>query len=121
MKKNFFSIVFLYFAMITLSSSCTTKQPEVQQKAVTEEAQSGEGQMVLEGAKAVVPSSPAETPAVKPPVVAETIPASQPPEPAVGGDKLIAAGEWGFSIYDPQTGIVEYYTGNGNFLGKRKI
>lgn len=36
-----------------------------------------------------------------------------------GADGIIAENRWGFSVYDPQTGITQYYTSNGSFLGQR--
>ena len=37
-----------------------------------------------------------------------------------GAEEIIAENSWGFSAYDPQSGIVEYYTSNGMLLGKMK-
>ncbi len=34
-------------------------------------------------------------------------------------ETIIAQNRWGFSVYDPATNSVEYYAGNGVFLGKR--
>ena len=36
------------------------------------------------------------------------------------GDAIIDRGAWFFSIYNPQTGISEYYSSNGQFLGKKQ-
>jgi len=35
--------------------------------------------------------------------------------------KMIEDGCWGLSIYEPDTGVIEYYTGKGQFLGTRSI
>ena len=32
--------------------------------------------------------------------------------------KIILESRWGGTIYDPDTGIMEYYTGKGDFLGR---
>lgn len=37
-----------------------------------------------------------------------------------GAEEIIAENSWGFSAYDPQSGIVEYYTSSGMLLGKMK-
>jgi uncharacterized protein YcfL len=42
-----------------------------------------------------------------------------PVELIKGADGIIAENRWGFSVYDPQTGITQYYTSNGSFLGQR--
>lgn len=42
-----------------------------------------------------------------------------PGKPTEGADGIIAENRWGFSVYDPQTGITQYYTSNGSFLGQR--
>ncbi|MFH1621528.1 MAG: hypothetical protein ABIA97_00205 [Candidatus Omnitrophota bacterium] len=34
-------------------------------------------------------------------------------------EEIIKQNRWGFSIYDPKTGIIEYYTSNGGYLGKK--
>lgn len=37
-----------------------------------------------------------------------------------GGDAIIQAGAWGFSVYDPSMGQVDYFTSKGSFLGMKK-
>jgi len=36
-------------------------------------------------------------------------------------EALIAEGKWAFSAYNPNSGVIEYYSANGAFLGKRQI
>ncbi|MFC1646560.1 hypothetical protein ACFL2Y_05240, partial [Candidatus Omnitrophota bacterium] len=36
-------------------------------------------------------------------------------------EEIIKQNRWGFSIYDPKTGVVEYYASRGGYLGKRSI
>ena len=36
-------------------------------------------------------------------------------------EEIIKENRWGFSIYDPETGAIEYYASKGKFLGKRSI
>ena len=36
-------------------------------------------------------------------------------------EEIIAENRWGFSIYDPKTGIVEYYASKGGYLGERTV
>ncbi len=36
------------------------------------------------------------------------------------GEMAIEENSWGFSAYDPQSGIIEYYTSKGMLLGKRQ-
>ncbi|MFC1709228.1 hypothetical protein ACFL2J_04135 [Candidatus Omnitrophota bacterium] len=36
-------------------------------------------------------------------------------------DEIIAQNRWGFSIYDPETGVAEYYASKGSYLGKKSI
>jgi hypothetical protein len=43
-----------------------------------------------------------------------------PIEPAGEAEEIIAANRWGFSVYDPQTGIEEFYTSSGALLGSKK-
>jgi hypothetical protein len=33
--------------------------------------------------------------------------------------EIIDGNSWGFSVYDPKTGITQYYTSNGRLLGQR--
>jgi uncharacterized protein YcfL len=40
-------------------------------------------------------------------------------EPIAGTEGIIAENRWGFSIYDPQTGIEEFYTSKSTLLGSR--
>ena len=35
-------------------------------------------------------------------------------------EMFTAESGWGFSVFDPQTKVVKYYTYNGNFLGSQK-
>jgi len=41
-------------------------------------------------------------------------------KPAEGIDEVIAKNGWGFSVYDPKTGIEEFYTSKGALLGSKK-
>lgn len=43
-----------------------------------------------------------------------------PVKPAAGAEGIIAENMWGYSVYDPQTGIEELYTSNSTLLGSRK-
>ncbi|MEI8350221.1 MAG: hypothetical protein WCI77_08720 [Candidatus Omnitrophota bacterium] len=36
-------------------------------------------------------------------------------------DPLIAEGKWMLSVYNPQAGTIEYYSGNGVYLGIQQI
>ena len=36
-------------------------------------------------------------------------------------EEIITQNSWGFSIFDPETGITEYYASKGGYLGKRSI
>lgn len=36
------------------------------------------------------------------------------------GENAVEENSWGFSVYDPQSGIIEYYSSSGMFLGKRQ-
>jgi DNA/RNA endonuclease YhcR with UshA esterase domain len=36
-------------------------------------------------------------------------------------EETINENRWGFSIYDPQTGIIEYYGSKGGYLGKKTL
>lgn len=36
-------------------------------------------------------------------------------------EEIITQNRWGFSILDPETGIIEYYASKGGFLGQRPI
>lgn len=36
-------------------------------------------------------------------------------------EEIIKENRWGFSIYDPETGIIEYYASEGGFLGKKSV
>ena len=36
-------------------------------------------------------------------------------------EEIIKQNRWGFSIFDPKTGVVEYYASKGGYLGKRSI
>jgi hypothetical protein len=40
-------------------------------------------------------------------------------KPAEGAEEIIAENRWGFSIYDPQTGIEEFFTIKGTLLGSK--
>jgi len=40
--------------------------------------------------------------------------------PVAGVDEVIAKNGWGFSVYDPKTGIEEFYTSKGSLLGSKK-
>lgn len=40
--------------------------------------------------------------------------------PVEGAESSIAENRWGFSIYDPKTGIEGFYTSKGFFLGEKK-
>jgi len=35
--------------------------------------------------------------------------------------EIIRQNRWGFSIYDPNTGVTEYYASKGSYLGKESI
>lgn len=36
-------------------------------------------------------------------------------------EEIIKENRWGFSIYDPETGTIEYYASKGGYLGKKSI
>ncbi len=36
-------------------------------------------------------------------------------------EEIIRQNRWGFSIYDPNTGVIEYYASKGSYLGKDSI
>jgi hypothetical protein len=40
-------------------------------------------------------------------------------KPSETGDDAIEGHRWGFSVYNPETGVTRYYAGNGSFLGQR--
>ncbi len=41
-------------------------------------------------------------------------------KPDKKGEEIIASNSWGYSVFDPQTGIVEFYTTTGILLGSKK-
>lgn len=57
-----------------------------------------------------------------------TVVASIEEEPSAQKEILIAGGDsaeavmdgWGFSVFDPQSKKIDYYTSKGNFLGSKK-
>lgn len=67
--------------------------PEENEKAATQEVLNVEARVVTEAEKAMSSDS---------------------------AEAIIAENRWGFSVHDPQTGIIEYYTSTGNFLGTKK-
>ena len=42
-----------------------------------------------------------------------------PAVPTEDGEAIISSGSWGFSAFDPASGVTEYYTSSGGYLGNR--
>ena len=36
-------------------------------------------------------------------------------------DEIIKENRWGFSIYDPEAGTIDYYASDGGYLGKKSV
>jgi hypothetical protein len=101
-------------------AGCTQEQAATQKSlAVTpvQEVQKAETVMEEPGAQIAPPADIVQQ------MQAQIKAAQQQKAPAKaiqGADEIISENRWGLSVYDPQTGITQYFTSNGGYLGERK-
>lgn len=102
-----------FLVVLFLFGCSQTKQEEVPvvSSSTVEQAAAEVKQEAAPVVQEVKESIAPETASIARPTVPETT--------TEGGDAVINAGTWGFSVYNPETKTTKYYTSNGSFLGKR--